>query len=440
MAEKPDCGMLTAAAGDLQSLGRPSDNAELWDFVRSWVRRFQKPGGEKAAERFVCLWAALMAWAARGAPDPRRARDEGFLAHCLGRDQKLADRFANLCKIDREFRKKAEELLAMAPAFHVLWMQKNNVADWDPAGDRRAFAAAALEKIPASDSPPPFSPACARGHLLAGGKLPLDWAHVFAVIAQARSNLFLGGKNYKAAGERLFLEPAMALLWEVWRFELPAGLLLSRVSWLRALLRSGFLAQEAESNRISLAGETEANRKYLQKLLSFGSFGALKNDVFLPGEPYVEESFWLRAVDAVHGSAEAGRPDDLAVLDTYMAGLVRWLNLVGIATVLSCDGHGDRRPSFVTADEEGARLAAWLLNFRAPQFTQSGRTVKYAGSGPNPAATKPAERQRRMLDVAEWLAKNREDLKAMVAAMRRISAPKTPPRPEPARENNTKAK
>jgi hypothetical protein len=37
-----------------------------------------------------------------------------------------------------------------------------------------------------------------------------------------------------------------------------------------------------------------------------------------------------------------------------------------------------------------------------------------------------------MLDVAEWLAKNREDLGAMVAAMRRVSAPKSPPRPDPA--------
>ena len=107
-----------------------------------------------------------------------------------------------------------------------------------------------------------------------------------------------------------------------------------------------------------------------------------------------------------------------------MAGLVRWLNQVGIGTELSCDGHGERKPQFIAVDEESARLAAWLLNFRATQFNQSGKTVKYAGSGPNPNASKPADRQKKMLDVAEWLAKNRDDLKSMLSSMRRVAAPK----------------
>jgi len=254
--------------------------------------------------------------------------------------------------------------------------------------------------------------------------LPSDWPHVFSLIAQVRRNLFHGGKNYKNAGERQFLEPALAILWEVWRFELPAGLLISRISWLRALLRSGFMARETE-NKITLADETEANKKYLQKILAFGHFGTLKNNILLPGEPYVEESYWLRAVENCHGGAEGKSSDDLAVMDTHMAGLMRWLGQVGIATESSCDGHGEKKPFFIAVDEDNARLAAWLLNFRATQFNQSGKTVKYAGSGPNPNATKPADRLKRMLDVAEWLAKNREDLKNMLAAMRKVSAPKT---------------
>lgn len=434
MPEKPDCARLTAEAGDLQALGRSAENAELWDFVRAWVRRFQKADGEKAVERFVCLWAAVMAWTAKGVPEAHRADDEGYLVHCLGRDQKLAERFANLYKIDREFRKRTERFLAMAPVFRSSWLQGGAVGEWDPAQERRPFVVRALERAAAAAGPPPFAPACAREHLLAGEKLPNDWAHVLAVIAQARRNLLQGGKSYRASGERQFLEPAMAILWEVWRFELPAGLLLTRVTWLRALLRSGFLARETENGRISLADETDANRKYLQKLLAAGHFGTLKNDVFLPNEPFIDESLWLRAVDAVHGAADAGRADDLAILDTHLAGLVRWLNQVGIATEASCDGHLERRPSFTAADEDGARLAAWLLNFRAPQFNQAGRTVKYAGSGPNPAATKPADRLRKMLDVAEWLAKNRDDLREMVAAMRRVSAPKSPPKADAARE------
>ncbi len=438
MAEKPDCGILTSEAGDLQALNRPAENAELWDFVRSWLRRFQKTDGDKAAERFVCLWAAVMAWAAKAAPDLRRTRDGMYLEHCLARDQKLAERFANLYKIDKDFRRKIEHFIAAAPVLLFAWLQRNAVGDWDPGQDRRAYIMKAFEKEPPDGT---FAPACGRGHLQAGEKIPADWAHVFSMIAQVRRNLFHGGKNYKTSGERQFLEPAMAILWEVWRFELPSGILLSRVSWLRALLRSGFLAQEVD-NRISLAEETEANRKYLQKLLAAGQFGTLKNNILLLDEPYVEESYWLRAVDSTHGGAEGGSADDLAIMDTYMAGLVRWLNKVGIGTELSCDGHGLKKPSFIAIDEESARLAAWLLNFRVPQFTQSGKTVKYAGAGPNPNAAKPAERLRRMLDAAEWLAKNRDDLKVMVAAMRRVSAPKTPPKPEPvpAREQGVKPK
>ncbi len=429
MAEKPDCGKLTAEAGEMQALNRPGDNAELWDFIRSWVRRFAKADGDKAAERFVCLWAAIQAWAAKGAPDLVRSHEETYLIHCLARDQKLAERFANLYKIDKEFHKKIDRFIAAAPVFQAAWLQRNAIPEWDPATDRHDYVEKAYEKVTAGRAC--FAPACAQEHLLAKEALPVDWPHVISMITQVHRNLFHGGKNYKSAGERQLLEPAMAILWEVWRFELPSSILLSRISWLRALLRSGFMAKELE-NRISLADETEANKRYLQKLLAAGHFGTLKNNILLPSEPYVEESYWLQTVDSSHGGAETGKVDDLAVMDTYMAGLVRWLNQVGVGTESSCDGHGERKPSFQATDEESARLAAWLLNFKAPQFNQTGKTVKYAGAGPNPNATKPAERQKKMLDFAEWLAKNREDLKNMLVSMRKVAAPKTPPKPEPA--------
>jgi len=427
MAEKPDCGRLTVLAGDMLTLNRPAENTELWDFIRSWLRRFEKTDGEKAAERFVCLWSAIQAWAAKGAPDPGRVDDLAYLDHCLARDQKLADRFTNLYKIDREFHKKVDRFIVAAPVFQAAWLQKSAIPEWDPAQDRRPYVEKALAIIPAGVTG--YAPTCARDHLLAGEAVPADWPHVFSLIAQVRRNLFHGGKNYKTAGERQFLEPALAILWEVWRFELPSGLLISRISWLRALLRSGFMARETE-NKITLADETEANKRYLQKILAFGHFGTLKNSIFLPGEPYVEESYWLRAVESCHGGAEGKSSDDLAIMDTHMAGLMRWLGQVGIATESSCDGHGEKKPFFIAVDEDNARLAAWLLNFRATQFNQAGKTVKYAGSGPNPNATKPADRLKRMLDVAEWLAKNREDLKSMLAAMRKVSAPKTPAKAE----------
>ncbi len=130
-------------------LNRPAENAELWDFVRSWLRRFQKTDGDKAAERFVCLWAAVMAWAAKGAPDAGRAEDENYLSHCLARDQKLAERFANLYRIDKDFHKKIDRFLAAAPIFQASWLQKSELPDWDPAQDRRALCRKGVRKTSA---------------------------------------------------------------------------------------------------------------------------------------------------------------------------------------------------------------------------------------------------------------------------------------------------
>lgn len=148
MADTPTCAKLSTEAGDLQALNRPAENAELWDFVRSWLRRFQKTDGDKAPERFVCLWAAVMAWAAKAAPDLRRAHDEVYLTHCLARDQKLAERFANLYKLDKDFRRKIDHFIAAAPVFQVAWLQKNAVGEWDPGQDRRAYIMKAIEKDP----------------------------------------------------------------------------------------------------------------------------------------------------------------------------------------------------------------------------------------------------------------------------------------------------
>ena len=222
----------------------------------------------------------------------------------LAGDQKLAERFANLYRIDKDFHKKIDRFLAAAPIFQASWLQKSDLPEWDPAQDRRAYIDKAFVK-PSPNSA--FAPSCGRDHLLAGEKVPADWPHVFSMVAQVRRNLFHGGKNYRTAGERQFLEPAMAILWEVWRFELPSGILLSRVSWLRALLRSGFLAQEAD-NRITLAEENETNKKYLQKLLAAGHFGTLKNNILLPNEPYVEESYGCAPWTAPTAAPKRARP------------------------------------------------------------------------------------------------------------------------------------
>jgi hypothetical protein len=448
MAERPGCSKLTDAAKDMQALNRSAENTELWDFVRSWLRRYEKANTDDAPERFAFLWASVLAWAIKCAPDPGRDQEDDYLVQCLAKDQKLAERFLNVHKIDREFHAQVDRFISLAPVFQTLWLQSREIPEWESSTDRREFIEQVFAKDPYKRAGsasleigiPAFAPACGREHLLANEAIPTDWPHVLSMIHQVRLNLLLGGKNYKNAGDRQFIELAQAILWEVWRFELPAGLLISRVSWLRAMVRSGFMAREID-NKISLADETAANKKFLQKILEFGHFGILKKDLLLPHEPYIEENHWLRAVDSCHGSAEAGNADDLAIMDTYLAGLVRWLNEIGITTTLSCDGHLKDDPRFWTADAESAHLAVWILNYRGQrQFAHASRMVKFLAASPFPGLPRSAEKLKRLLDSAEWLFKNREDLKSLLASMRRIIAPKTPAKAEtaPAKEQNQK--
>ena len=100
-----------------------------------------------------------MAWAAKGAARSRRAQDETYLVHCLARDQKLSERFANLYKIDREFHKKIDRFLAQSPIFQAAWLQKNAIPDWDPAQDRRIFIEKGHGKTPPRTCPAMRRPA-----------------------------------------------------------------------------------------------------------------------------------------------------------------------------------------------------------------------------------------------------------------------------------------
>lgn len=76
-----------------------------------------------------------------------------------------------------------------------------------------------------------------------------------------------------------------------------------------------------------MINETSANRKYFVNLIQRGGFGQTTGDIFIPHEPYVSEYLWLELVDRCHIAAEGGLYDDLSIMDTYMAGIVRWLRI-----------------------------------------------------------------------------------------------------------------
>ena len=49
-------------------------------------------------------------------------------------------------------------------------------------------------------------------------------------------------------------------------------------------------------------------------------------------------------------------------MDTYMAGIVRWINAAGIETTLSCDGHGYIKPQLKPRNESQAAALNYFLN------------------------------------------------------------------------------
>jgi len=190
--------------------------------------------------------------------------------------------------------------------------------------------------------------------------------------------------------------------------------------WKRILVRSGFLVREQEAG-FSLEEETPGNRNFLDKILAKGQFGEIRENIFMPNEAQIDEAIWLAAVENLHSGAESGRADDLEIMDTYMAGLVRWLDYIGIETSYSCDGHGERPPQVDVISNVG--IALWILRTRSNAFRQHHRdSIIYQQPGRGRDVS-PARTTGRcdMLEVAEWLHEKRDELKDLVGKMRNIS-------------------
>lgn len=218
--------------------------------------------------------------------------------------------------------------------------------------------------------------------------------------------------------DRKFIEMAYKVLWEVWKYELPTRYRPRTIPWLRILLRSGFMAEE-HSQGISLAQEAAENCEYLKKILDHGGFGSIQGKIFIPNNTSIEQDIWLDAVEQCRGGAEGGSPDELNIMDTHMAGIVRWLNYIGITTTLSCDGHGRELPRIEAVDTKNAQLAAWILNGTKQCFKSS----RYIVTPVNPKVRNSRRDFDRkiLLDIAEWLHSNHASLRILVDDMRVIA-------------------
>lgn len=344
----------------------------------------------------------------------------------MAKDNDLTERFNKLYQVDLEFHSTVDSFLDLAPVFQALWLNNNGIDPWNIADDRRGFVNRVVAKQPFIISVrndkeirfPAFSPACALEHLQADEAIPADWPHLISMIYQVRCNLFHGGKNYNRESDRKFIELAYKILWDVWKVELPQSVFPNKIPWSRIMIRSGFLANQEDDLCISLQNENEQNVDYLKSIVNLGHFGGVNNRVFMPTESHVEEDLWLRAVESCHGGAEGGAADELPIMDTYMGGLVRWLNVLGIETTFSCDGHGRNHARLKCRDQKSSRIAACILNLSGQQFQQQGLWISQSRNTP-PTASLTAE-VKDLLDVAEWLHTNQKQLASTVQSLKSV--------------------
>jgi hypothetical protein len=423
-----NCGQLTWKAKNVQSLNRPYDNQEIWNFAKSWIRRFSETDERNVAEKLIYLWVTVNAWASKSVPDLSRNHEDAYLVHCMAKDNVLVEHFDNLYQSDTQFRQTVSSFLDIAPVFQALWLNNNGIEPWDIAENRKEYVNGVIERDPfivslrngQENRFPAFSPPCAIEHLRVDEPIPVDWPHLISMIYQVRCNLFHGGKNYNRDSDRKFIELAYKILWDVWKNELPPRVLPNKLPWDRILIRSGFLVQSASDRNIFLKEETDQNIKYLEKIVGFGRFGTVEDRTFTPAENTIEEDLWLNAVTACHGGAEGGAAEELPIMETYMAGLVRWLNVIGIQTTFSCDGHGRNCAKLECVDVSSARRAACILNFSGMQFQKHGRRIFIA---PREAPTRvdSTTSVKCLLDVAEWIHSNQSQLSSTVELLGTVS-------------------
>ena len=117
----------------------------------------------------------------------------------------------------------------------------------------------------------------------------------------------------------------------------------NQIEWRRAFIRSGFNPIEADG-KFDFNSENHGIQLFLHSILSeLPPVGEYRSGVFSPSAPTVDETNWLAAIEKVRGGSEGGHADmerfQIEIMDTYMAGIVRWVNAAGIRTTHSCDGH-----------------------------------------------------------------------------------------------------
>ncbi|MBA2176198.1 M20/M25/M40 family metallo-hydrolase [Halobacillus locisalis] len=135
-------------------------------------------------------------------------------------------------------------------------------------------------------------------------------------------------------------------------------------TWNRLFIRQGFDLPEVKDHVFDTSLESEGNLSFLFTCLEkIGVDYAESGSMITILDAAVDEERWLEAVDVRGRGRTESMGSELIIrqFDTYISGLVKELNRLGLPTIISCDGHDRRTPHIGFVDEETAERAENLI-------------------------------------------------------------------------------
>ncbi|MDQ0253348.1 hypothetical protein J2S74_000720 [Evansella vedderi] len=180
-------------------------------------------------------------------------------------------------------------------------------------------------------------------------------------------------------------------------------------TWAQLFVRHGFKLEEQDAGVFDCRKETERNMTFLLECLEKGqanvNYVASLQELTITSEPLMEEKWisilnfkWRGRGEGLYFSAETEEPA-ICELDTFIAGIVRQLNRLGLHTNGSCDGHGRNAASISMLREDEVEVTTKiLLAAGVKKVVTRGKNIRLLVS-----------KREQLLDVAETLSVIQKD-------------------------------
>jgi hypothetical protein len=220
----------------------------------------------------------------------------------------------------------------------------------------------------------------------------------------------------------LFIAAKNELNWKQPTIKIKNHRLTNEVRWKRAFIWSGFKFNLTK-NKYDFCNETKENKKYLRKILDTMGFGShFDGSIFSPETNSIDKRIWLDTLERLHSGAEGGSYDELPIMDTYVAGIVRIINELGLQTCYSCDGHGKQRNRIRFSEKSSSyKFDACLIAISKGKYrftNYSIVTMRKNALSSEHTSRKCIRYYNRdfLLEVAELLHKNRDKALAIITS------------------------